>query len=74
MTTNEKPPIYLPTPAEIEAACLAFQSGWSDAERQSRRVGPRTLFRHDTAEVERFARWKLDEKLAKVRDGRSHQH
>jgi hypothetical protein len=32
---------YLPSPEEIAAACAAFQSRWTAAERESRRVGPR---------------------------------
>lgn len=30
---------YLPTPEEIREKCLEFQRGWSDEEREKRRVG-----------------------------------
>ncbi|MDZ4683779.1 MAG: hypothetical protein SH850_01740 [Planctomycetaceae bacterium] len=30
-----------PSPAEIRAACLAIQAGWSNAERERRFIGPR---------------------------------
>jgi len=30
---------YLPTPDEIRQKCLEFQAGWSDEERERRRVG-----------------------------------
>jgi hypothetical protein len=30
---------YLPTEAEIRQKCLEFQAGWSDEERERRRVG-----------------------------------
>jgi hypothetical protein len=30
---------YLPSPEEIRAKCLIFQSGWSDEERARRKVG-----------------------------------
>ncbi len=30
---------YLPTPREIRRMCLEFQAGWSDEEREKRRVG-----------------------------------
>lgn len=30
---------YLPSPEEIRQKCLEFQAGWSDEERERRRVG-----------------------------------
>ncbi len=63
------PAIYLPSPAEIEAACLAIQATWSDDERLLRRGNGRTSvpFEFDPKQVEQAAREALLETTNRIR-------
>jgi len=59
---------YEPTFEEIEAACLAIQSRWSESERRSRLVGSLCLTKHQADDVEAVARFELDQRLARQRE------
>jgi hypothetical protein len=59
---------HMPTPEEIEAACLKIQKGWSDADRLSRRRGCVCLTKYDAEGVEETARAEMEHRLAKQRE------
>lgn len=56
---------YIPTPAEISAACLVIQAGWSEAERISRKATLQPKIREaDFAAIRREASERLSQKLS----------
>ena len=50
-----RPPLYEPSPAEIEDACRVIQRQWSPADRCRRRVGDMRLSDDDIALNPAFA-------------------
>jgi len=62
-------PEYVPTPAQIEAACDAIQATWTNQERAARRGKvPRINHQGDVERVKRDAGSALALKLAMIRE------
>ena len=61
-------PEFIPTPAQIEAACEAIQAEWSDDEKDRRRAKTsKPHVRCNYADVRRDAGSALVGKLARIR-------
>jgi len=59
---------YIPSPAEIEAACAEIQAGWSDQEKAARRAKTsKPAIRCNYENVKRDAGSALVGKLARIR-------
>lgn len=62
--------VYLPTPAEIRAACLEFQNGWTRKEERQRAGGLVEVDFSDWYEREKLPR--MTRPVVRVQTGRVH--